>query len=53
LAVKVVVPTEAPPVKVNEAVVCPAGIVTELGLTLTNDEFATLRKIVAPPVGAG
>lgn len=52
-AVNVVAPVVLPPLKVNVAVVCPEGIVTEPGETLTRAEFKTERLIVAPLEGAG
>ena len=52
-AVKVVEPVVLPPLKVKVAVVCPDGIVTELGATLTSAGFKTERLIVAPLEGAG
>ncbi len=52
-AVNVVAPVVLPPLKVNVAVVCPDGIVTELGETLTSAGFNTERLIVAPLEGAG
>jgi hypothetical protein len=52
-AVNVVAPIVAPPVNVNVAVVCPDGIETELGETVTSEVFPTERLIVAPVDGAG
>lgn len=52
-AVNVVAPIVAPPVNVNVAVVCPDGIETELGDTVTSEVLATLKLMVAPLDGAG